>query len=160
MKWNKMAIQFRKELVWKYSSCHFSCQHEITFHRITLGSLLYVYTRYMFMTWLNEFSLQKVSRDSSCSTVINTIVSRSTNTQDLTELSNRLIMENLQRHVALGFQPLQTKRQESCHPFLSFIWPVASSSDDRSFFKLTRDGKGALSQPATALCKKSTVFAL
>lgn len=129
------------------------------FHRITLRTLLYIQVTYLWLTscWLNE----RVASNSSCSTVINTKLNRSTNAQDLTELPNRLTVENLQRHVGLGFQPLQSKRQESGHPFLSFIWPVASSWDDHYFFKLTRDGKRALSQPATALCNsKSTGFAL
>ena len=155
--WQNVCL-VKSELVWSYSSCRCSCQHNLSQN---YTGVIVIYTSKLYIyDLLKLIKPTKDSSNSSCSTVINTEVSRSTNAQDLTELSNRLIVENLQRHVGLGFQPLQTKRQESGHPFLSFIWPVASSWDDHSFFKLTRDGKRALSQPA-ALCNlKSTGFAL
>lgn len=106
------------------------------------------------MAYISQVKLIKatsVSSDSSCSTDINTNVRRSINPQDSTEQSNRLIMENLQRHVAPGLAAItdQEPRIWSSIPFFYLTKGVKLRWS--LLFKLNRDGKRALGQPATAV---------
>lgn len=64
---------------------------------------------------------RSVSKKSSCSTDINTNERKSIHAQDLTEQSNRVIVENLQRHVAPGL-PAITEQEPRIWSSIAFFY--------------------------------------
>lgn len=95
----------------------------------------------MYTSYIWHFCRFKAARLKALSTTLK----KDPNAQDLTELSNRLIVESLQRHAD------QVPRLRSS---ISFFYLTSSVSWYDQHFKLTRDGKRALSQPAATRRKK------